>query len=40
MTRDIVVLILPMLLAVPAQPQQEASPAATRTLETLVGKDD
>jgi hypothetical protein len=39
MTRDIVALTLLMLLAVPAHPQQ-ASPAATRNLEILVGKDD
>jgi len=39
MTRDIVALTLLMLLAVPAHPQQ-ASPAATRNLEFLVGKDD
>ena len=38
MTRDIGVLTLLILLAVPAQPQQAASPVATRELETLVGR--
>jgi hypothetical protein len=39
MTRDIAVLTLLLLLVVSAHPQQAASPATTRNLEALVGKD-
>src|SRR5271163_3570009 len=40
LTHDIIALILLMLVAVPAQPQQAVSSMATRNLKTLVGKDD
>src|SRR5271155_684783 len=40
MIRGIVVLASLILLGVPAQPQQAASPAPTRDLQDLVGKGD